>query len=226
MLGSRDPYRTSDRPCIVYGALGGLTRAVPAPAQALLPEAAASAYVRAPGARPRDGDAVRRSVPLAARVAARQSATCGTFRRPTGAPHGQRPERRRPRLASAAGGGDGGGSPTRRGVVAGGARWGTAPGLQRRPGSGDGGAPRPGCCGGRVPWRKVPRAGRHGWCTPVAPPGRNLKAAGSGGGGDRVDRRRSRRAARLRPLAASESDAAPPGLSPMDTQLGAPIRAS
>ncbi len=38
------------------------------------------------------------------------------------------------------------------------------------------------------------------------------------GGGDGVDRRRSRRAAGLRPLAASESAAAPPGLSPMDTQ--------
>jgi hypothetical protein len=46
------------------------------------------------------------------------------------------------------------------------------------------------------------------------------------GGGDGVDRRRSCRAAGLRPPAAPWADADPPGLSPMDTQPGAPICAS
>ena len=44
--------------------------------------------------------------------------------------------------------------------------------------------------------------------------------------GDAVDRRRSRSAAGLRPPSASGAAAVPPGLSPMDTQHGAPSCAS
>ncbi len=111
-------------------------------------------------------------------------------------------------------------------------------------------APAPARSGGRGRWRRrVPNpamssrgrgtapgpataAGDDGGSPPgpgpapggAAPPGRS--AAGTGGGGDGVVRRRSRRAAGLRPLAASESAVAPPGLSPMDTQHGAPSSAS
>jgi hypothetical protein len=117
-----------------------------------------------PGARrPRDGDAVRRTVSLVARAAARRSATCGTVRRPTGPRTGTGTgtgpcSLRRPGAVAAAG------PPPRRGVAA-------------------GGAPRPGRDGGR-------------------PGGHRARTATSASG---------------------ESAAAPPGLSSMDTQHGAPI---
>jgi hypothetical protein len=180
-------------PHTVHVALGGLTRAAPAPA---LPPTPTSG-LPAPGPA-RDGDAVRRSVTLAARAAARQSATCGTVRRPIG----QQPELRRPRLAAAAGGGVGGGPP-----------------IPARRSCGRGTAPGP-----QLRWRGFSAWAGTAGARPAAPSGRT--ASGGGCGGDGVDRRRSRRAAVLRPLAASQFAAAPPGLSPMDTQLCTPICAS
>jgi hypothetical protein len=139
-----------------------------------------AAYVRAPGARPCDGDAVRRSVPLAARAAVRRSATCGTVRRPTGLPRtGIGPN------------GTGPGSLLRLGAV--------VMSSSRGPGAGTGGA------------------------RPVEPPCRTAAWIGGGGDGVRAERRSSRRAAGLLPLAASKSAAAPPCLSPIDSQLGDPI---
>jgi hypothetical protein len=157
---------------------------------------APTAYVRALGARPRDGDAVRRSGPMAARVTARQSATCGTVRRPTGPRSGDGPSGtgtgslRRPGTVAAAGPPPG----VRRGL-------GTAPGRGGGPETLGGRGQSPGSDGGSPPRPTSGHARR------TAPPGR--RAAGSGGGGDGVVRRRSCRAAGLHPLVASESAAAP-----------------
>jgi hypothetical protein len=202
------------------GDLGDLTRAAPAPALPPLPTSG-------PRARPRGGDAVQPAVPLPARVAAPalrivspQHAApvrwpagprtcCGTCGTGPGS-------LRRPRAVTEAG------SPPQRIVVAGGA----PPRAAVAARDGDGGAPRP-AAAGRVRWRWFVRPGRQrGGARRAAPSSRDAAEPESGGGGDGVDRRRSRSAAGLRPLVRSESATSPLGLSPMDTQLGAPIRAS
>jgi hypothetical protein len=173
------------------------------------PGTAPFAYFRTPGrARPLDGDAVRRSVSLTARAAA---PAFRNVRAQLAGPRGLAQTTARTAPAPArigAKGVGGGGSPTPAMSCRG---RGTAPGPRRRLGAVAVG-PSPGPARGDA-WR-------------AAPPGRT--AGGSGGGGSGVGRRRhgSRRAAGLRPLAASESAAAPRGLSPMDTQPGVPTGAS